>query len=604
VRADVMSDLADVVVLARQSVRTQTRGISMHVLLMSRLALLAAVSVVVVSGCTPADDTGEGEGEGEGEEDAFLITEDRTLEGTLAPPADIVVTNGATLTIAPGSVITFATGRALRVLDGALKADGTSDDPILLKGVDAGRGRFAGVALSAETRSGTSLSFVTIDGAGGSSPGCLSLDNVPADRVALADVTLKNCSTAALSLRGAASSLTSFDRIAMEGADVGVVADAAMVGDVDERITTTDVGAHSLIGGTIEASVQVAGQSEAWHVEGSLEVGGTASPVLTCAAGTTLRFEGGHWLRVGSVGPGGLVAAGTAEQPVLLSSIDTGASKGSWLGVSFEDDTLSGTQLAFTTIEAGGEDNFGSRGCVSIPSNTLNNKLALSDLTLRNCRLAGIGIDDGASPFATFDRVTFNGCDVGISSGVNALDGVDEAATYVSTPRNVLLAGTVDRDITIVAQPVFTDVDGSIDVVDGATLTLTAGTELRFPTEDWLRIGPNGSAGRLVANGTAADQVVLGSVDENATAASWLGVYFESGTLSGSALTHTVVKQAGQDAFGSQGGISIFDEAGAGDVVLANVSFENNGQADVFHSCNDEPTLTNTSGVIVNDCDD
>lgn len=576
----------------------------MHVVLMSRLALLSAVgAVVVASGCTPpADETGEGEGEGEGEEDPFLITEDRTLEGTLAPPADIVVTNGATLTIAPGTVITFASDRALRVLDGALKADGTSDEPILLKGVDAGRGRFAGVDLSAQTRSGTSLSFVTIDGAGGSSPGCLSLDNVPADRVALADVTLKNCSTAALSLRGAASSLTSFDRIAVEGADIGVVADAALVGDVDERITTTDVGAHSLIGGVVEASLQIAGQDDAWHVEGDLEVGGTASPVLTLAAGTTLRFEGGHWLRVGSVGPGGLVAAGTVEAPVLLSSIDSGASKGSWLGVYFEDDTLSGTQLAFTTIEAGGEDDFGSQGCITVPSSALNNKLAFSDLTLRNCRAAGIGIDDGASPFATFDRVTFNACDVGISSGVNALAGVDEPATFVSTPRNVLLAGTVDRDLTIVAQPVFTDVDGSIDVVDGATLTLSAGTELRFPTEDWLRIGPNGSAGRLVANGTAEDKVVLGSVDEGATTASWLGVYFESGTLSGSALTHTVVKQGGQDAFSSLGGITIFDEAGAGDVVLDNVSFENNGQADVFFSCDDEPTLTNTTGVIVNDC--
>ncbi len=78
------------------------------------------------------------------------------------------------------------------------------------------------------------------------------------------------------------------------------------------------------------------------------------------------------------------------------------------------------------------------------------------------------------------------------------------------------------------------------------------------------------------------------------------------GTRSGGVLTHTVVKQGGEVAFADtrvvRGGITINDGVGAGAVVLDNVTFADNGQADVFFGCGDEPTMTATNGTIVNDC--
>jgi hypothetical protein len=103
---------------------------------------------------------------------------------------------------------------------------------------------------------------------------------------------------------------------------------------------------------------------------------------------------------------------------------------------------------------------------------------------------------------------------------------------------------TTDTTFTYACSPY--DLPGGIDVINGATLTLEAGVEVRFHDGDWLEIGATGRPGRLVARGTPERPIVLTSADpEHPENGSWLGVWFHSGTLDGSVLSHAIVEKGG-----------------------------------------------------------
>jgi hypothetical protein len=94
--------------------------------------------------------------------------------------------------------------------------------------------------------------------------------------------------------------------------------------------------------------------------------------------------------------------------------------------------------------------------------------------------------------------------------------------------------------------------DAGIDVINGATLTIEAGVEVRFRDGDWLEIGATGRPGRLVARGTPEQPIVLTSDDGDITKPyapgkppSWFGVWFHSGTLEGTVLTNAIIDQGG-----------------------------------------------------------
>ncbi|HEY1101671.1 MAG TPA: hypothetical protein VGF99_22215, partial [Myxococcota bacterium] len=463
----------------------------------ARLVSLGVLVGLAVTGCTiTADDgeTGEGEGEGEGEGSIDLsnIDRDHTIEGDVTVDGDINVNNGATLTIAPGTTIRMSSGHWLRIEDGVLKADGTADEPITIRGVDDGKARFLGVDLRSGTRSGTSLSFVTIDGGGEvgfGDRGCLSIVDVPADRVALADLTLQNCGQAGLRMTGNTGPLTTFDRITINAADVGVFVSQRIAGEIDELVTTSEVLENRLFDdNNVEESYTLTAQNEPWHVTGDLDVGGTAAPILTIEAGATLRFEESKWIAVGNSGPGGLVAVGTAEAPIRFTSVDQGEStKGAWLGVYLRGETLSGSRLAFVDVVGGGQDLFSSKGCITLDGG-INDKVALSDVTLRQCGLAGIGIGDDMQPLTAFERISFDSCDRGIVSGIVGYGGITSTASFTATPSNLIVASSLDTDVTIVTQPAFFTVEGDLIVNDGATLTIAAGNELRFNANQYLNI--------------------------------------------------------------------------------------------------------------------
>lgn len=112
--------------------------------------------------------------------------------------------------------------------------------------------------------------------------------------------------------------------------------------------------------------------------------------------------------------------------------------------------------------------------------------------------------------------------------------------------------GIITRDTTLVKSCSPYVLDAGIDVINGATLTIEAGVEVRFRDGDWLEIGATGRPGRLIARGTPEQPIVLTSDDGDVTRPfaagkppSWFGVWFHSGTLEGSVLTNAIISGGG-----------------------------------------------------------
>jgi hypothetical protein len=109
------------------------------------------------------------------------------------------------------------------------------------------------------------------------------------------------------------------------------------------------------------------------------------------------------------------------------------------------------------------------------------------------------------------------------------------------------IASKVDHDVTLTkACSPYNQPRGGIDVVNGATLTIEAGVELRIFGLDWLEVGAGGEPGRMIAKGTAEEPIVFTFADA-AEPKKWLGLWFHSGTLPGSELSHAVLRGGGGD---------------------------------------------------------
>ncbi|WP_440991602.1 hypothetical protein [Haloarchaeobius baliensis] len=108
----------------------------------------------------------------------------------------------------------------------------------------------------------------------------------------------------------------------------------------------------------------------------------------------------------------------------------------------------------------------------------------------------------------------------------------------------VEIGGTYTEDTTLGADASEYLVTDSIDVENGAVLTVEPGTKLRFAQDTALAIRSDSA---LSAVGTCADPVVF--TGDQATRGYWNGIFFEGADRVQSELTYSVVEYGGGDSF-------------------------------------------------------
>lgn len=269
--------------------------------------------------------------------------------------ADLIVPEGATLTVEPCAEVRLEPNRIVEVR-GALVAEGAADRPILFTAADA---VVAWGYLSVTDPGRITLAHTTIDRGGNPSAGSFgAIDargiqgDLAAQVLSVDHVTVTDSGVHGVSLRDNAGFTSASTALTIQGAALAPlrilprlatnVPDGDYTGNAEDLILV-----EPEVGGNISL------EDVTFHDRGvPYQIGGTSLPelvvgpspvTLTLEPGVVLGFEPGGRLTADADGAaGGIISAvGTAEQPVVFTSsraIQSGAtpSAGDWLGIWIE----------------------------------------------------------------------------------------------------------------------------------------------------------------------------------------------------------------------------------------------------------------------------
>jgi parallel beta-helix repeat protein len=121
------------------------------------------------------------------------------------------------------------------------------------------------------------------------------------------------------------------------------------------------------------------------------------------------------------------------------------------------------------------------------------------------------------------------------------------APWHAAMSDNTDVSGYISSDTTwdLAGSPYI--VSGFVIVIQGATLTIQPGVEVKFNPTGSLNIGSASStAGTLVANGTEGNEILFTAND---SASPWSGIDFTSFATNDSSLTHAVIEKGGSSGY-------------------------------------------------------
>jgi hypothetical protein len=340
---------------------------------------------------------------------------DRILTKACSPytiKSDINVYGNATLTIERGVTVRFNPDTRLSIGQNGparLVASGTAAEPIILTSSNSmpGAGDWAGIQLWANTMSGTWLSYLRLDYCGSNGDACLLGNGVKSNRVTVDHVVfahvgagsnaiwqkdadsnffISNCTFSDIPTYPTQQYAISLYASSFQGIDSTNQFNGAMV---------------EVWGGTVSYNMIWKNIGAVIAVTGDIKIEGAATPTLTIAAGSILKFAADTEISIGYSYPGRLVLAGAPASRVTLMSLSSNPGPGDWRGVIVWPN--SSAVINYSTVFHAGSD----KGAVSVMSNA-------SVLNIQNSNLSysasyGIGVPCGSTANITNMGNTFTG---------------------------------------------------------------------------------------------------------------------------------------------------------------------------------------------------
>lgn len=302
---------------------------------------------------------------------------------------------------------------------------------------------------------------------------------------------------------------------------------------------------------------------------------------LTIEPGITLLFDRNTRLRVGSASPGTLIARGTPQAPIIFTSSAQQPRPGSWPGIEFTATSTQDSILQNVVVEYA-EDNIRMTGASPVIADSMiryasrygifgtsyavadvrNNQivdnvsygifLALS----ANFRIEGNTIEHGiwtgdaanmSQPLILNNTFAEYGSTFPVRIPLLSIAGDLRGNRFegINTNSVIELYGAQSElmvNLTLPDMGLPYHVVASDLVVNGVTLTIEPGVELRFSTG--LRLSTT-REGRVIALGTADAPIVFTSAEQTPRPGDWRGLAFDG--LARSLLDHCVIRYAGSN---------------------------------------------------------
>jgi len=294
-------------------------------------------------------------------------------------------------------------------------------------------------------------------------------------------------------------------------------------------------------------------------VRGSIEVTGAGAPTLTLEAGVEIRFEQDAELRITQ---GALRAMGTQEAPVQMVSSQSTPTKGHWRGLVFAV-AGSTSELNHVTLSHCGRSS-GEGACVA-----LKNQAApvLRQVKVQNSGTMGVMVADSSAFGVGSTALSVSGSEgYAIHISANQAGTLPTGGSFTSNTLNAVeLRGNVSSSQTWPNPGIPYVVNHLLNVESsaGPTLTLAAGTAVRFGPDAGLLVGPD-LPGELIVDGTAAAPVFLTANATQPQPGHWRGVHLMSGSSGTSRISHATIEYAGATGSIGTGNLNIYGNGRGG----------------------------------------
>lgn len=298
--------------------------------------------------------------------------------------------------------------------------------------------------------------------------------------------------------------------------------------------------------GTIKAD-ETWGPDKVHVIKGELYIQGDNSPTVTILPGTVVRIGNGGAIWVGYNGRGGLVAKGTADQPIRITSDAPTPAHGDWKTIGFYKGNLSAVSVIdHAIVEYGGHADYGN---VYLYQTTL--KLANSEI--RHSSSHGLkGENDGhLDGFVGSSLHGNKKAPIAWTAAAAHELGADSNYQGNDIDRVYLKAGTLAQSATWQALNVPYQLNGEFYVQGAASpvLSLQPGVQLLMGDAAAIWVGYNGRGG-LEANGTADAPITITSDAPTPSAGDWKTIGFYKGAIASSQLVHTNIAYGGSKDYG------------------------------------------------------
>jgi parallel beta-helix repeat protein len=269
-----------------------------------------------------------------------------------------------------------------------------------------------------------------------------------------------------------------------------------------------------------------------------VEHGVTVDATLTIEPGTVIKFKPYAYLSFGYSESMTLIANGTEENPIVFTAEASSPAAGAWQGIWLEGNVLSNSSMSYCTIEYAGNENY--------PAVNLETKISFNNNTITNAKKKGVYTHEGFGSFlgntieTTADHAIEISCEdvhtLGVNNAITCNDGYGIMVTYGDMDDNTAVTWNRQTVPYYIEHGIFID----------KSLTINAGTTLKFNADAWLSFGGYDNA-TLTAIGTDTEPIIFTSAATTPAPGAWAGLFFEDNTTANTLLKYCIVEYGGKE---------------------------------------------------------
>jgi fibronectin type 3 domain-containing protein len=435
----------------------------------------------------------------------------------------------ASLTIQPGTVISFASGAALTVSTGSLGAFGNPASRIRFTGDNAARGSWKGITFLTPNAA-NELSYVDVSyGGGDGTTSAADVAVLGGAQLKMSHTLLEQSAGVGLFLDDIATLGPFASDTLRNNAKAGIRLPDRLVGSLD------NVSSYASGNGVPYLDVYAVDVSspQLWQVTTApIHISGqtTVSSDLVIAPGVNVQFGANSGMTVTT---GSLSAVGTPTSRIQFSPEQQ--QRGYWRGLSIQTNNAS-NRLSYVNVSYGGGGTDTNAANLAVAS---GGNLQLDNSVVEQSARVGL-YAAGTATLPLFSANTIrNNADVGVRVPDRLLGSLDVGSDY-ATGNGVQFVDAIAFGVGTVQTWRIT----ALPIRFSGQTTISAGLTLAPGVTIVVRSGGNFTVanGSLTAIGTAASRIKF--VGEQSTPGFWCGLVFSTGN-GASELTYTEVAHAG-----------------------------------------------------------